>query len=159
MTPFIRVGGEELCFSAAHFITFDEQTCEPIHGHDYCLSVRLAGPLNAERYVVDFVVVKELLKRLVAPLDHRTLLPIEHPRLRVEASEREVEVSFHDRRWILPRTDCVLLPIANTTAEELAAYLGRGIRGGLATLGCGATHGEVELQEGPGYSAGWTWNA
>ena len=35
----------------------------------------------------------------------------------------EVRLTFEDRRWIFPRTDCVLLPIANTTAELMAGYL------------------------------------
>ena len=43
----------------------------------------------------------------------------------VAAGEREVEVTFEDRRWIFPREDCVLLPVTNTTAELLASYIGR----------------------------------
>jgi 6-pyruvoyltetrahydropterin/6-carboxytetrahydropterin synthase len=34
-------------------------------------------------------------------------------------------VTFEDRRWLFPRGDCVLLPVANTTAELLARYIGR----------------------------------
>ena len=52
-------------------------------------------------------------------------LPTEHPQIRVTADERSVEALFEDRRWEFPREDCVLLPIANTTAELLAWHLGR----------------------------------
>ena len=57
-------------------------------------------------------------------LDHHMLLPTEHSQIQVTAGEDEVEVSFEDRRWVFPRGDCILLPVANTTAELLARYLG-----------------------------------
>ena len=43
-------------------------------------------------------------------------------------SEREVEVTFEDRRWVFPREDCVLLPVENTTAELIARWIGERIR-------------------------------
>ena len=52
------------------------------------------------------------------------LLPTEHPQIQVAAGEDEVEVTFQDRRWVFPEGDCILLPVANTTAELLASYLG-----------------------------------
>ena len=52
------------------------------------------------------------------------LLPTSHPLIRVAAGDHEVEATFEDRRWVFPRGDCVLLPVANTTAELLARYLG-----------------------------------
>jgi 6-pyruvoyltetrahydropterin/6-carboxytetrahydropterin synthase len=52
------------------------------------------------------------------------LLPTEHPLIRVKADEREVEATFRERRWVFPRGDCILLPVANTTAELLARYIG-----------------------------------
>ena len=34
-----------------------------------------------------------------------------------------MEVTHGNRRWLFPREDCVLLPVANTTAELLAQYI------------------------------------
>ena len=53
------------------------------------------------------------------------LLPTDHPEIQVAVQENEVEVTFEDRRWVFPRGDCILLPVANTTAELLARYLGQ----------------------------------
>ena len=39
--------------------------------------------------------------------------------------EVEVEVRYRHRRWILPQTDCEILPITNTSAEILAEYIAR----------------------------------
>ena len=58
-------------------------------------------------------------------LDHYVLLPTEHPTIRVRADETSVEATFADRRWLFPRGDCKLLPVANTTAELLARYIGQ----------------------------------
>ena len=36
-----------------------------------------------------------------------------------------VHVRYQDREWTFPHEDCVLLPIANTTAELLGRYIGQ----------------------------------
>jgi 6-pyruvoyltetrahydropterin/6-carboxytetrahydropterin synthase len=51
------------------------------------------------------------------------MLPTEHPAIRVTWDEREVTAVFEERRWVFPRGDCALLPVANTTAELVARYL------------------------------------
>jgi 6-pyruvoyltetrahydropterin/6-carboxytetrahydropterin synthase len=52
------------------------------------------------------------------------LLPDRHPSIKVTAEDTEVRVTFEERRWIFPRGDCAILPVANTTAELLARYIG-----------------------------------
>jgi hypothetical protein len=49
-------------------------------------------------------------------LDHFVLLPMESRLIQVTDHGDTIEAKFADRRWVLPRGDCVLLPIANTTA-------------------------------------------
>jgi 6-pyruvoyltetrahydropterin/6-carboxytetrahydropterin synthase len=77
--------------------------------------------------VVDFIALRDELREVVATLDHYMLLPTAHPLIHVQADEQEVTVRFRDRRWVFPRGDCVLLPVANTTAELLAHYIGRAL--------------------------------
>ncbi len=120
----VRIASESLVFSSAHFITFAGNVCERLHGHNYRLACEISGPLDENRYVVDFVALRTILRGLVDELDHRVLLPTEHPTIRVTATDRSVEAVFEDRRWEFPRGDCLLIPLANTTAELLARYLG-----------------------------------
>ena len=61
------------------------------------------------------------------------LLPTQHPQIRVEDDGREVTATFGDRRWVFPSGDCRLLPVANTTAELLAAYIGEQLLAALAS--------------------------
>ncbi len=121
---FVRLEKEYLVFSAAHFITFNGNVCERLHGHNYRVSCEVHGPLDENSYVIDFIALRDTLRNLVDELDHRVMLPTQHPAIRVTADDREVTAVFEDRRWVFPRGDCVLLPVANTTAELVARYLG-----------------------------------
>jgi 6-pyruvoyltetrahydropterin/6-carboxytetrahydropterin synthase len=111
-------------FSAAHFITFDGDICERIHGHNYRVWAEVDGGLDENQYVIDFIAFRDELKAITDWLDHFVLLPTEHPRIQVEERSGEVEVRFDDRRWVFPRGDCRLLPVANTTAELVGRYIG-----------------------------------
>ncbi|QEG34397.1 6-pyruvoyl trahydropterin synthase family protein [Bythopirellula goksoeyrii] len=119
----VRLSKERFVFSAAHFITFNGDICEPLHGHNYHVTAEVNGPLDENQYVVDFILVRDALQKIVDSLDHRMLLPLEHPTIGVTVEGEEVEVTHGVRRWVFPRQDCVLLPMANTTAELLAKYI------------------------------------
>lgn len=119
---WVRLDKEYLVFSAAHFITFQGDVCERLHGHNYRVFAEVEGELDQNQYVIDFILLRDTLKAMVDELDHRMLLPTGHPLIRVTATDDEVEVRFRERRWLFPRGDCVLLPMSNTTAELLAHY-------------------------------------
>ena len=101
-----------------------------------------------------FSPLRNALKAIVAELDHRMLLPTEHPAIRVSSRAGEIEVAFADRRWVFPEDDCLLLPIANTTTELLAQYVGERLLAALAALGGGMpSRVRVEIGEGAGAAA------
>jgi 6-pyruvoyltetrahydropterin/6-carboxytetrahydropterin synthase len=122
----VRVTKDTLVFSAAHFITFNRNICERIHGHNWRVEAEIEGPLDENHYVFDFIALRDGLQALVHELDHRVLLPDRHPMIRVEISgdEQEVTARFENRRWVFPREDCVILPVENTTAELIARWIG-----------------------------------
>ena len=116
----VRVTKDHLVFSAAHFITFNGSICERLHGHNWRVAVEVAGPLDENSYVFDFIALRDATQKLVNQLDHRMLLPTLHPAIHVVANECEVTAKFEERRWVFPREDCILMPVANTTAEAAA---------------------------------------
>jgi 6-pyruvoyltetrahydropterin/6-carboxytetrahydropterin synthase len=148
----IRVDKSEHVFCAAHFITIGDH-CERLHGHNYHLAAEVQGPLNKDGLVVDFILVRDRLQALAAELDHYVLLPTRHPQLQVREDEREVVASIGERRWIFPRGDCRLLPVENTTAELLAAYLANRLADALASANVAWTRLRVELDECDGQVA------
>ncbi|QDV31247.1 6-carboxy-5,6,7,8-tetrahydropterin synthase [Planctopirus ephydatiae] len=121
----VRVTKDHLVFSAAHFITFNGNICERLHGHNWRVAVELTGPLDENSYVFDFIALRDATQKLVHELDHKVLLPLQHPTIKVEVGTKEVEAKFEDRRWVFPLEDCALLPIANTTAELLADWFAK----------------------------------
>lgn len=154
----VRLEKERFVFSAAHFITYADNICEPLHGHNYGVAAEVFGPLDANHYVVDFIALRDALVGITRELDHRMLLPTEHPRIRVEASDREVEARFEDRRWVFPRADCVLLPVANTTAEVLARWIGERLLAELAAkLQFRPQRMKIEVDECAGQQGIWDW--
>jgi 6-pyruvoyltetrahydropterin/6-carboxytetrahydropterin synthase len=118
----IIVEKDYLVFAAGHFITYTD-TCETLHGHNYRARVELDGELDRNDYVWDFVTLKRMMRKLVDELDHRVLLPLQSRALELKEQADSVEVLYKDRRYVFPRSDVVLLPIPNTTAEMLARYL------------------------------------
>ena len=92
------------------------------------IRVRAGGPLDENRYVFDFIALRDALQKIVNELDHRVLLPTTHRQIHVQADDREVIATFENRRWVFPREDCVLLPVENTTAEEIAAWIAKRLR-------------------------------
>ncbi|MDA0833163.1 MAG: 6-pyruvoyl tetrahydropterin synthase family protein [Planctomycetota bacterium] len=150
MTPpayRVRVTKDHLVFSAAHFITFNGNICERLHGHNWRTAVEVAGDLDENHYVFDFIALRDALQTIVLELDHRMLLATQHPKIRLNTNESEVEVTFEDRRWVFPREDCVLLPIENTTAERIAWWIGERLRSDLGVRLQGMRELQVEVEE------------
>ena len=119
----------------------------------------MEGPLDENQYVIDFIALRDELKRITDELDHRMLLPTGHPLIRVTAVEREVEVVFtpDGRRWVFPTGDCAILPIANTTAELLAQYIGQRLSAAIASrVGVKAKRLEVAVDENHGQWGVWS---
>ncbi len=144
----VRLSKDYLVFSAAHFITYNREVCERLHGHNYRVTAEVHGPLDENHYVVDFIALRDTLKAIVDELDHHMLLPTRHPLIRVEGNDREVEVTFEDRRWLFPRSDCVLLDVPNTTSELLARYIAERLAGDLqARSGSRPERIRVEVDE------------
>lgn len=151
----VRIAKAEHVFSAAHFITYEGQ-CERLHGHNWRVAAEVFGPLNEDYLVVDFLAVRDELREIARKLDHCVLLPTEHRELTVQEEGDHVTVAFESRRWTFPQGDCRLLPIANTTAELLAAYIGRQLKLALEfRCGLDAPRLRVELDECDGQIAVW----
>src|SRR5882757_5457311 len=82
----VRVTKDHLVFSAAHFISI-KKWCERLHGHNWRVAAEVAGPLDHNHFVVDFIALRDALQTLVAELDHSMLVPLLHPELKVEQRE------------------------------------------------------------------------
>src|SRR5262245_43434439 len=149
----VSVEKDYLVFAAGHFITYTG-ICEALHGHNYRARVEVEGSLDEDSYVWDFVSLKRLMRGLVDELDHRMLLPLDNPQLQLKEEAGSIQVLYKDRRYVFPRSDVVLLPVPNTTAEMLARYLAGRVKQELLKAGAGRLAAVVvEVEESFGQSA------
>lgn len=148
-------------FSAGHFITLRDDLCEPVHGHNWTVGVDVEGSVGPHGMVIDFIALRDAMTAILTGLDHRMLLPTANRFLEVSTAPgplggSEVSVRFADRRWVFPASECVLLPVPNTTAEWIAAWIGERLLEALAAAGEPTPAAiRVEVDECLGQSAVW----
>jgi 6-pyruvoyltetrahydropterin/6-carboxytetrahydropterin synthase len=151
----VSVSKDYLSFSSAHFITLQGHKCESLHGHNYQVAVAVTGDLDPEcAFVVDFAVLKRILKPYVESMDHRVLLPARNPKLGLREEGDRTVVDYDGKsRFVFPTSNVCLLPMSNTTAEMIAEYLAGRVRHHLSAEGLTNVRGlEVEVEESPGQS-------
>jgi 6-pyruvoyltetrahydropterin/6-carboxytetrahydropterin synthase len=155
MSYGVRVDRNRLRFMAAHMATWSGG-CEPLHGHNYQVTAEVEGNLTEDSWVIDFSVLKRAVRELCEAIDHKFLLQRESRVLQIAEQADGWEIRIPDgRRYQLPASDVVPLPIENTTAERLAEWFHAGIaaallKGGAANI----ARLRVEVEEAPGQS-GW----
>ncbi len=107
---------------------------EPIHGHDFRVSIRVEGPRDASGCVLDFVAARRALLEIAATWNHRTILATRAP----ETEYREVAPTPDNpvgevvvlwrgapepRRWVVPNDSVAWIDATNASTEELASVL------------------------------------
>jgi len=153
-----RVERNKLKFAAAHFATF-EGKCEPLHGHNYAVTIEVSGMLTDDSWVVDFSTLKSLGKALCDELDHKFLLQRDSRVLQIDEGMSNWKIRFLERGFVFPKSDVIALAIDNTTAERLAEWFVTRLRVDLAGKGAtNLTSITVGVEEAPG-QAGWATQA
>jgi len=142
-----------LKFSASHFLPGHER-CGRLHGHTYAICVRLEGQTNEMGYVADFFDIKNIIKGIIEKLDHRVLVPLGHPRVKVSRENGSVLVQVDSKEYKFPEEDVALLDLPAVTAEHLAAYILERAAPELSRMGM-LDEISVGLFEGVGQGA-WT---
>jgi 6-pyruvoyltetrahydropterin/6-carboxytetrahydropterin synthase len=120
----IEVHKDYLKFSAAHFLIFPDGTAERLHGHNYKVYVRVESALDEHGLVVNFKDIKPVIRELCDELDEHLLIPGRHPVLSCEARDDGLtEIRYRDRYYLIPTEEVVVLPVSNSSAENLAGWI------------------------------------
>lgn len=151
----IRLAKENMKFSAAHFTVFSATERERLHGHNFRVEADIEARMLGNGMCFDYGIYKDRVVALCRELNEWMILPTESPHLRIEEDGEHVFALFDGQRIPFLRADVLLLPIANATLEEFAAWF-------LARLGedreALRAHSidaiEVRVFSGPGQSAG-----
>jgi 6-pyruvoyltetrahydropterin/6-carboxytetrahydropterin synthase len=84
-------------FAAAHRLESYHGKCENLHGHNFSVEALFEGEqVNEEGMLVDFAVLKDYLKEVLAELDHTFINEIPFFRERASSSEY-IAIYIHDR--------------------------------------------------------------
>jgi 6-pyruvoyltetrahydropterin/6-carboxytetrahydropterin synthase len=120
----IEVSKDYMIFAAAHFVTYDGDKVEPLHGHNYRTTAGIEGDLDENAYVANFSLLKQAVRGICDRLDHRLLLPTGNPLLDIERETDAFIVRAVGKTYRFPADDVVQLPVRNTTSELLAEWIG-----------------------------------
>lgn len=152
----VHVSKDYTVFASGHFISYDGDQVEPLHGHNYRAAVTVEGDLDENAYVFNFVPLKKILRGICDRLDHRMLLPTGNPLMAIQRDGAGYRVQVRRKDYIFPAEDVVQLPIPNTTAEQLATWISGQILEQIAVNGAapaGLRALEVEVEETFGQQA------
>ena len=142
----VMIKGEQFKFSCAHFVSYPGFR-ERLHGHNYTMEVEVAGTMSeTDGYVLDFGVLKKHIRALCKSLNERIIIPELSNTLQIKQvsspastfalsscssgepeefveNTGQIEIVCGPAFFSLPKSDCALLPIRFSTAEELSKYL------------------------------------
>lgn len=126
-TTVLNLHKQNFKFSSAHFLIFNKQSAERLHGHNYQVKVNITVPqdesLSSEGYFVDFNVFKKIIKSKLDEWDEMVLLPARHEDMKFTENGPSLEVRFRDRFYVFPKNEVQRLPVNNTSVEQLSQLL------------------------------------
>ena len=124
MDSFITIDGWKsgIHFSSAHIIP-EYEKCGRIHGHTYAVHLKIFGDMDEKGIIMDFSVVKDFLRDIVDFLDHRILIPLDSKAVKIEEKDDYLTIFMLKKKYVLPKNDCLILPIESTSAENLSKYI------------------------------------
>jgi 6-pyruvoyltetrahydropterin/6-carboxytetrahydropterin synthase len=137
-----------LTFSAAHVI-IGHKRCGRLHGHDYAISVRLEGEPGENGMIMDFGTLKDIVREIANGLDHKFLVAKRHKNVVIKGDT--VTMKSGTSVYQVPLSDCAVLDIEQTSAEELAKCIGTKLKAKLTGLDNLASL-QVKIEESMGQS-------
>ncbi len=156
----IVIAREQYKFSCAHMTVFPDGTKERLHGHNYTIAVAIdVDQIGlASGAMIPFAPIKTALAELCAAYKERVLLAEQNPFFEIVRDDGvEFELKLCGQRYVLPRTDVLLLPIDNISVEALAAHIATLLKTKLAVLAAPHVRAlEITVEESPGQGASCT---
>jgi 6-pyruvoyltetrahydropterin/6-carboxytetrahydropterin synthase len=155
----LEISAEYLEFSAGHFTIFSPVHREKIHGHTYRVQATITAPIQADLGLAfDYSVYKKILRDICEQLNGYFLLAGNSPHLKITAEQNSYRVLFNDEILLFPKTDIIMLPVVNSTIEELARWFTQQLLEDKSTLEkyqiCAIT---MKVFSSPRQSAAYHW--
>jgi len=124
MSIYIEIDGwkSNISFSSAHIIP-EYEKCGRLHGHTYAVHAKISGEPDNKGIIIDFSLLKNMLRKIAGDLDHKVLIPEKSKAIKIIKEKKNVKINSQDNSYVFPLSDCIFLPIGSTSAENLAGYI------------------------------------
>ncbi|MDO5309916.1 MAG: 6-carboxytetrahydropterin synthase [Planctomycetia bacterium] len=127
----VVIEGSEYHFNANHLVVFpcpdqgeDAWLGEPLHGHDYLVTLELSRALDSAGCVINFLEAQRALRQTLTKWNYTTILALDAHCLDYVEKDEQIEITLQEknrrRRWSVPCNSVVWLDASNATAEEIA---------------------------------------
>ncbi len=144
-------------FSAGHFTIFSAEERENLHGHNFTLGLSITGPVGENGMFGDYRFYKKRIEEHCRRLNETFLLPAYSPYLKIEQKDGIVFCIFAEEHFQFLERDITILPVTNTTVEELSRYFAEQFASEEDIL---KSHGIISLRvwvsSGPGQRGDYT---
>lgn len=118
----IELFREDLHFSAGHFTIFSATEREKMHGHNYHVHAFITTLVEKDGIQFDYRFYHQKLMVICKQLNLCFLLPSESRFLKIEEHGNYYHAHFDQEMLPFLKNDVVILPIANTTVEEISHW-------------------------------------
>jgi len=124
MNQYITIDGwrSNIRFSCAHII-HEYEKCGRLHGHTYAINVKISGKKDEKGIIIDFSLLKNIIRKIADKLDHHVLIPEKSRLAKITKKNNKVKIKALEKEFVFPLEDCIFLPIESTSAENLAEYI------------------------------------
>ncbi len=137
----VIIDRDTLRFSASHWVKYqptvlDESSdggitirhkdvllVEPLHGHTFRAKLKITGIPDEFGCVVDFVLVEQIMVKILERFEHKILVPASDPDLTLRHVGSQLKVGVLNREWEFPAKDVKLLPVKSTSTETIAEVI------------------------------------
>lgn len=155
----LHLAKQNFKFSSAHFLIFDENSAEMLHGHNYQVKVDIScapeAAVGGKGYFIDFNDLKKIIKSQCDLWDEHVLLPENHPDMKYQISQsgKNYDIQFRDRFYSFPVIETIWLPVINTSVENLSLLFAKTIYKKMKDLGVQKIRVSVEETRGQSASS------
>ena len=106
----------------AHFLAFHEGKCKRVHGHGSCtVSAEVGGYLDKD-WVVDFGVIKKIVKGIVEEIDHKFVVPRKYAKVVNDKVVITYKTDQGDHYMELPKSEVFIFD-KEPTLENIIYYI------------------------------------
>ena len=149
----IKLNKDRFKFSSSHFTIFDKETAEALHGHNYYVTLEVSKSASLKNgLLIDVVILKKELSKILEPLDEKILIPKNSKYLNLDYEGENLNLEFANKRYSFPLEDVIVLDVENVTMEELCKLFSDQLKEFLVDYNY-----TVTVQETKGQSASYSY--